>query len=349
MSARRSEQPRTPQPDATTGVIAALLPLHTASTLDWLVDATCTAAEGTLNASYTFVYLDDANGGLERKSPASDLRRRALHRALDAFGKAVPPARIDARSAPALTDALARSAPSPAPASDLFRGLIGESEAAAAQKALGVQSLAAVPLVSNGERVGALLLMLVEQPQPDRLRAFADHVAIAAVNLRRSHAASDQGAIDVVRSVFDARKLEAELQKELARAVRYKREVSIAVIEATNLRLLRDKYGRFLTDRLLENLGSALAQGARDIDVIGAYKESGYTMVLTEASHAGAATAARRMLTAAQSASLGADDVPGLELHLVVGWGSCPSDGVTSDALFAAAERRMYDPSEQVA
>jgi len=349
MAPRRS--PRTParQPDAAAGVIAALLPLHTASTLDWLVDATCTAAEGTLNASYAFVYLDDGNGGLERKSPASDLRRRAVQRAVDAFSKIAPPARIDPQSAPALAAALSQPVPAPASAADLFRGLIGEDVAAAAQKALGVQSLAAVPLMSSGERVGALLLMLAEQPGPERLRAFADHVAIAAVNLRRAHAASEQGPVDVVRSVFDARKLEAELQKELARAIRYKREVSIAIIEATNLRLLRDKYGRFLTDRLLENLGSALAQGARDIDVIGAYKESGYTMILTEASHAGAATAARRMLTAAQGASLDADDVPGLDLHLVVGWASCPGDGVTSDTLFAAAERRMYDPSEQVA
>jgi diguanylate cyclase (GGDEF)-like protein len=330
-------------------VIAALLPLHTASTLDWLVDATCTAAEGTLNASYAFVYLDDGNGGLERKSPASDLRRRAVQRAVDAFNKTAPPARIDSQSAPAIAAALAQPVPAPSSAADLFRGLIGEDVAAAAQKALGVQSLAAVPLMSSGERVGALLLMLVEQPQPERLRAFADHVAIAAVNLRRSHTASEQGPVDVARSVFDARKLEAELQKELARSIRYKREVSIAVIEATNLRLLRDKYGRFLTDHLLENLGSALAQGSRDIDVIGAYKESGYTMILTEASHAGAATAARRMLTAAESATLDADDVPGLELHLVVGWASCPADGVTSDTLFAAAERRMYDPSEQVA
>jgi diguanylate cyclase (GGDEF)-like protein len=150
--------------------------------------------------------------------------------------------------------------------------------------------------------------------------------------------------------VFDARKLETELQRELARAQRYKRPVAITVIEATNLRLLRERFGRFLTDRLLQRLGEALAQHARDIDVLGAYKQSGFTMILTEASVDGASKAAQRLLKVAQEARLdGEERVPGLELHLVVGHASSPKDGTTTDALFAAAEKRMYGGSKTAA
>jgi len=348
---KKPANPRAPEAvaDPAADVMAALLPLHSAITLDWLADATATAAERTFDAAYTFVYLEDQEGRLERKAPASDLRRRSLQRALDAFGPRVLSTRLDPADAPAIAEALDARVPVTASAQVLFRGLGDEATVEAAQKLIGVNALSLTPLESAGERIGALLLMCVKAPATERLRLFAEHVACAAVNLRQAQAAREQGVTDVVRSVFDARKLESDLQKELARADRYHRVVSIAVVEATNLRLLREKFGRFLTDRLLQRLGGALAEDARDIDVIGAYRESGYTMILTEASGEGAALAARRLLRTAQGTNLGDEDVPGLELHLVCGWATFPADGKTTDALFQAAERRMYDPASQVA
>ncbi len=336
--------------DDVASALAAMLPVHSALTLDWLADAVATAAEGTLGAGYTFLYLEDQDGRLERKAPASDIRRRSLQRALDAFGEQVIRRDLDPTSAPAIAEALDAGQSATAPAHELLRGLATSAAARAAEDTLGTQAATISPLESAGERIGALLLLSVKAPSDERVRLFSEHVACAAVNLRgSSQAAREQGVIDVIRSVFDARKLESELQKELSRAARYHRVVSIAVIEATNVRLLREKYGHFLTERLLQRLGGALAEDSRDIDVIGAYKESGYTMVLTEATAEGAANAARRLLRVAQATGLGDEDVPGLELHLACGWATAPVDGDTTDALFAAAERRMYDPSQQVA
>jgi diguanylate cyclase (GGDEF)-like protein len=330
-------------------IMSALLPIHAASTLDWLVDATSTAAEGALNAPYAFVYVEDQQGRLERRSPASDLRRRSLQRALDAFGKGLIGERIDPKSAPALSAAL--DAPSPVlySAGVLLRGLGPEGAADDAQRKLGLASLAFVPLKWAGERFGALLLMFVEQPETAELQLFADHVACATVNLRQMQSARVTGVTDVVRSVFDARKLDSELEKELARAARYKHEVSLVVIEATNLRLLRERFGTFLTEQLLQRLGAALAENARDIDVIGAYKQSGYAMIVTQAAPDAARAAAERLLSIAEDMKLPSDGAPGLELHLVGGWATSPDDGATTDTMFAAAERRMYDAAEQVA
>jgi GGDEF domain-containing protein len=89
-------------------------------------------------------------------------------------------------------------------------------------------------------------------------------------------------------------------------------------------------------------VGQALAQHSRDIDVIGQYKESGYSMVLSEASPEAARQATGRLLAIAQEAARDVR-VPGLELHLAAGWASYPVDGRATDAVFAAAERRMYE------
>ncbi len=328
-------------------VMSSLLPIHRAMTIEWLVDAAATAAERGLNAPYTFVYLEGGDGRLGYRAPASDLRRRSVQRAIDAFGDGVLDGKLDPAAMPALAEALDARTPVAAPPAEVFRGRMDEETARAAQRALGVEVAAVIPLETAGERIGALVLLLPEAVNAERAKLLADHVACAAVNLRNAEAAREYGVTDIVRSVFDAKKLESDLQRELARAARYKREVSIVVIEATNLWLLRERFGRFLTERLLQRLGESLAQNARDIDTIGAYKESGYTMILAEAHSGGAAVAARRLLATAQETKLDGEDVPGLDLHLVVGWATYPVDGATTDLMFAVAERRMYSTEAQ--
>lgn len=332
--------------DPVTTMMSSLLPVHAALTFEWLVDAAWTAAERGLNASYAFVFLEDQEGRLEQRMPAGDLRRRAVQRAADAFGGNPFRAKLDPNELPLVAEALDTRTPLRTSISEFFRPIVGGERADAAEKALALPVAYFTALETAGERIGAILMLMQQDANPQHVQLLVEHIACASVNLRQSHAAREQGVIDVVRSVFDARKLETELQRELARAGRYHRETSICVIEATNLRLLREKFGRFLTDRLLQRLGEQLAQHARDIDVIGAYKESGYTMILTEASGEGAGIAARRLLAHAQASRLDGEDVPGLELHLAMGYATSPHDGETSDALFAVAERRMYNAAE---
>ncbi len=352
---RRPRTVETTQPaaleDPVATMMAMLLPIHAAVTPDWLADATATAAERTVNAAFTFIYLESPDGTLTQSAPVSDLRRRAAQRAIDAFGPrgtAPLPQTIDPASAPAIAEALDSDQPTIASATDLLAGLVSPDAAATAQQALGIDECAFVPLQFAGERLGALLLFLVGHGEAEHIRLLAEHVACSLVNLRQIGAQSELPMAELVRTVFDVRKTEVELQRELLRAERYRREASICVIEATNLRLLREQFGTSLTERLLERVGQTLAQHSRDIDAIGQYKETGYTMILSEATAEGARLATSRLLAIAQAAAHD-DTVPGLELHFAAGCATYPTDGKTTDAVFDAAQRRMYDPKTQVA
>lgn len=347
MAERRKNDRRKSEPapnaagyaDPVSTAMASLLSVHAASTPEWLIDAACTAAERTLNATFTFVYFEEQDGRLAPLAPASDIRRRSLQRAVDAFGFAMLRTKLDPASVSVIVEALdTRSTISTTPA-EVFGSLSGD--AAAAAQSLGVPVATIVPLENAGERLGAMVMLLHAAPNTEHARLLGEHIASAAVNLRQTHQAREQGVIDIVRSVFDARKFETELSRELSRADRYRHEASIVVIEATNLRLLRERFGRFLVDQLVQALGEQLAEHSRDIDVIGAYKDTGYAMILTEANTDGAAVAAERLLEAASAVRL-ADEVPGLELHLASGDATFPADGKTTDALYAAVERRMY-------
>ena len=241
---RRNPTP-SPQPvaDRVAITMASLLPVHSALTIEWLVDAASTAAERALDAPFAFTYFEDQQGRLDRKLPASDLRRRSVQRAIDALGRRALPARIDVREAPPIAEALDADAPLTGTLAALFGDAL---DAAAVEKALGVSHAAIAPLETAGERLGAIVLLLGATPEPEQVRLFAQHVACAAVNLRHAQSAREHGVIDVVRSVFDARKLESELQRELTRSDRYGHQLSIVTVEATNMRLLREQFGHFL-------------------------------------------------------------------------------------------------------
>ncbi|HEY8173603.1 MAG TPA: diguanylate cyclase [Dehalococcoidia bacterium] len=336
--------------DPISTIMSSLLTVHTAQSLEWLVDAAATAAERALGASFTYVFFEDSEGRLEHKAPASDVRRRSQQVLNDAAGQELFRRKLDPSDLPGLAEALDATEPVHITTAELLAPIAGAKAAAAAQRAPGAEHACIVAMETAGERIGALLALSHAEINVEHARLLGEHVAVAAANLRQTNAAREQGEIDIVRSVFDARKLESELQRELARAERYHREVSIIVIEATNLRLLREQFGRFLTERLLQRLGEVLAAHARDIDIIGAYKESGYSMVATEAGSESAVRVAERLLAAAAAVQLEGEDVPGLELHLVAGWSTSPSDGQTTEAMFAAVERRMYGAeSTQVA
>ena len=342
----------TPHSDEVATMMAMLLPVHSAVTVEWLADATATAAERTIGAAHTFLYFEDGDGKLAWRQPSSDLRRRSLQSVIDAVGSGRLDGTIDPGQAPSLADVLDRGIPAIGSTDDLLADVLGHANASEALAKTGTTTCAIAPLQAAGERIGALLLFLVGEPDTERLRLFADHVACATVNLRQALAAKDvaevSGTSDVVRTVFDSRKTVDELQREIMRAERFKRDVSICVIEATNLRLLRERFGAELTQQLLDRTGETLAAHSRDIDVIGQYKSSGFTMVLSETSAEGVRQAAQRLLAAAGHAARD-ERIPGLELHLASGWASWPTDGKTDDALLAAAERRMYDPKSQVA
>jgi diguanylate cyclase (GGDEF)-like protein len=340
-----------PQPqDPLAAMMSSLLLVHTAATPEALADAACTAAERGLGAPFAFVFFEHEDGALECKRPASELRRRSHQRAIDALGTVLFRAKVDPKDLPVIAEALDSGAAVRASLPELFAPLLGETRARGAGAALSVGAAWVAPLESAGERIGAFLVLAGGDIEPSHVRLLADHIAAAAADLRIAEAPSARGAIDISRSVFEARKLEAELERELSRATRYKRAVSICVVEVTNLRLLRERFGRALTERRLQCLGEELARHAREIDVIGAYKESGYTMILTEATAGGAGSVAQRLAAmAAEAARDGEEQVPGLELHLAIGHATCPEDGTMPDALFAAAERRMYGDAAKVA
>jgi diguanylate cyclase (GGDEF)-like protein len=310
--------------------------MHTASTARALADALSLAAERASGAQLALMFVERLDGSLEYVVPHSETRRREQARIIGA-----PPfaAKIDPAAVPALGEAIDSGAAVACKTGDLFAssGVLPDGHPG---RDPAIAHARIAPIEAAGERVGALICLADRELDGEIVQLIAAHAGVAFRGIGAS--TTEVIAVDPARTIFDARKLGAELQRELARAQRYGRDVSICLVEATNLRLLRERFGTGLTADLFATLGETLARNARDVDIIGEYKDRGYCMVLAEATADGVEAAAERLASVANSAAQG-QGTPGLELHLVVGVATAPIDGGLAEDLFAAAERRMYE------
>jgi diguanylate cyclase (GGDEF)-like protein len=323
--------------------MTVLLALHASPTRAALADAVASAAEQIAGAPYAFIFFEGEDGSLVYQAPASETRRRSHKRAIDAAGQAIFSGAVDPRNVTALVEALDTGANVLVATRVVFAPLIDAQRGADIENALGVTQACVAAITGAGDRYGALVVFGGEATVESHVGLLAAHAGCVCVHLANAESAIDAATEGLVRTIFDERKLEAELQRELARAQRFGRDVSICVVEATNLGLLRERFGATLTEQLYERLGDELARHARDIDIIGAYRDSGYTMVLAEAAPAGVEAAAQRLARAAELVKLDGKPVPGLELHVAVGYATAPADGTAAAQLFSAAQRRMYD------
>jgi len=327
-------------------LLETLLGVHSASSVGWLADAACTAAERGLGALYCLLYLKDASGELAGERPASSERMRALVKVQQALDANLTSLRFDPQERPAVLSAVQKGAAVAVP--ELSQALpleLDQAHSLAAQRQLGVDEAWLTPLDWGGETWGLLLLLMPANPPASLAQAelLGQHVAVALKNLREQEAERKRGELDAVRSVYDERRFLEQLTLELRRAQRHARPLSIMLLRVQNLEQLRARYGRFLAEQVLRQVGDRLADAKRDTDFLGAFGEDAFATILVEANHDGAQRAKQRLVAGLRAAKLLHADLPDLHIQLVCATATPPEDGETAEELAAAAAARLAE------
>lgn len=346
----RKKQTDPPQPAALPApvppLLEPLLGVHSVPSLQWLADTASTAAERGLGALYSLIYLMDASGQLAGQRPASTERVRALATLQQSLDTDLTACKFDPQERPALLSALQEGHAVAVP--ELGQALplgLEADQLQAAQRRLGIAEAWLVPLHWNGESSGLLLLLMPADPPTPLAQAelLGRHVAVALSNLREKEAGRKRGELDAVRWVYDERRFREQLAKEIRRAQRHKRPLSIMLLRIQNLEELRVRYGRFLAEQVLRRMGIQLADAMRDTDFLGAFRENGFAAILVEADEEGAQRAEQRLLTGVQTMKLPHADLPDMHIQLACATATLSDDGETAEELAAAAEAHLSE------
>ena len=142
-----------------------------------------------------------------------------------------------------------------------------EEAAGAVHEALGV------PLVGRNGKVGWLGVFSRDpnvrfgNEDVRGLEALAEHVAPALDNARRFRKARQLADLDSLTGLHNRRYFYETLAREVDRAQRYQRRLSLVIVDVDNFKEINDRIGHLAGDAVLAELADRIRQVVRSADI----------------------------------------------------------------------------------
>lgn len=225
---------------------------------------------------------------------------------------------------------------------------LAKKSAALAQRMNAARAVLAVPLLSHHRLVGVLLLgerktsagRDVPADELELLDLVAKHAATVFENARLFESATYEELTGLLRreAILEV------LDKELHRALRYQRPLTLGMADLDHFKRVNDTHGHLAGDTLLKRVSLALVSGLRGTDSIGRFGGEEFLIVLPETQLEGATAVAEKVRGLVESTSTSMED--GAEVRLTVSIGlatlSDVEGPITAATLLAVADRALY-------
>lgn len=210
-------------------------------------------------------------------------------------------------------------------------------------------SVLAVPLRRPPHVFGVIALFAPTDPKgfdaaaESALQALAGPASIAVENVLLHAEATRASTIDQMTGVWNYRYLLTSLNREVERAHRFDRSLSVLMLDLDHFKRVNDAHGHPRGDTVLREFAARVQAEIREVDTLARYGGEEFAVVLPETSAAGAENLAERICAAIRSGPFTADDseVP-LTVTVSIGGAVYPEHGGTSRELIQAADRALY-------
>ena len=146
---------------------------------------------------------------------------------------------------------------------------------------------------------------------------------------------------DGLTGLYNHRTFYVLLGDELARAQRFKRPLSLILLDIDHFKRVNDTHGHLAGDAVLKGLGELLRREARAIDRVCRYGGEEITIILPETGLEAAANFAERLRAAVEAWPFDVDATP-IRMTVSIGVASWPAQADSAQTLVAAADAAMY-------
>jgi diguanylate cyclase (GGDEF)-like protein len=204
---------------------------------------------------------------------------------------------------------------------------------------MGHQSSLIAPVQVNG-RLWGLVGVMHAQPygadDDDRLTAFAELLGTAVANTEAQDKLARQASTDPLTGLLNHRTFHERLRVEVGRAKRYRRALSLAVVDVDNFKHVNDIAGHEAGDRVLAHIARQLGSLARREDVFARIGGDEFALLLpeTDRMQALAALERARQVVASTPFEVG---------RMTISAGICDLGSAgDADAMFRLADGALY-------
>lgn len=211
----------------------------------------------------------------------------------------------------------------------------------------------AVPLIRGDRTMGVLALYGRSIPEPfvqddvATLGSFAAQASVAVENVLLHKEAQRLSITDGLTGVWNRRYLQLTLTKEIERAQRFGRPLSVLLMDIDHFKLVNDAHGHQVGDEVLVELTRRTMSTIRgQIDSLARYGGEEFIVVLPETPSDGAKVVADKILAVIRHRPFVEDADTGVPLTVSIGVAAFPEDGSTADELVRAADLAMYRAKE---
>jgi diguanylate cyclase (GGDEF)-like protein len=203
----------------------------------------------------------------------------------------------------------------------------------------------ALPMIVGARIVGVLELNSSAPIQLDANKLDVVHSltgqAASAVEAARFHERADElSHTDVLTRLPNRRRLEVDLEAEVARSTRYNRPLAFIMLDVDHFKDVNDTHGHQAGDEILSEFQSAFKASLRETDTAYRYGGEEFCVILRETDGDAAAVVAERLRSVIAQRFAGVGGSPMVTASL--GIAAIPADAIDAASLVAAADRAMY-------
>ncbi|MGV9211162.1 diguanylate cyclase [Micromonospora sp. RB23] len=175
------------------------------------------------------------------------------------------------------------------------------------------------------------------------LRTFAGHAAVAVENVRVHEEAQRLSLTDPLTGLWNYRYLRESIRREVERASRFGRMLSVLALDLDRFKDVNDTYGHAAGDTVLAEFARRVRGEIREVDL--AFRQGGeeFVLLLPETDARGAAIVAERLGAAVRETPIAVEAYSGpIVVTVSVGIAVYPDHGSTGREVLEAADDALY-------
>jgi diguanylate cyclase (GGDEF)-like protein len=179
------------------------------------------------------------------------------------------------------------------------------------------------------------------------LRTFAGQAGVAVANVRIHEEAQRLSLTDPLTGLWNYRYLRESLRREVERASRFGRTLTVLVLDLDHFKEVNDTYGHAAGDTVLGEFARRIRVGLREVDV--AFRQGGeeFVVLLPETDAYGGTIVADRLGTAVRDRPVRVDARSGgvpeeVPISVSIGIAVYPEHGGTAQQVLDAADDALY-------
>lgn len=158
--------------------------------------------------------------------------------------------------------------------------------------------------------------------------------------------AEHQARTDYLTGLFNRRQFVELAERELARAIRFKRSLTLLMIDIDQFKAINDTWGHSIGDVVLRNVSHLLRNTLRNVDIFGRTGGDEFAAVIVETDEDDAIEVARRLCSTVADALIVPQGTRLIPVTISTGLSQLKGRNINLDNFLKEADRAMYAAKE---